>query len=324
MLTALLRRSGADLPFGDPRAHHGVAMEGYYWRLTDAAAGLVVVALLSVNRDGRGGTWGTVALAATEPAGWVRSAEVPVAFADPRRLGVRLADAQGREILVADESGLRVDLGDDARLDVWFARPVPWPRRVLGGVGPAHLLPNLGQYWHPHLLGARVEGSAVLAGRAVALGGADAYAEKNWGKAGFPPVWWWGQAHGFERPDVCVAFAGGPVELGPRSLTAGALVVRLGDELIHAVHPPWPLEQAVGHGRWRLRARTARHEVLVQGDAAGGAPHRLDVPVPLERRVLRGVSAQHLAGHLELTVRRGGRTRFAGASNLAGLEHGGG
>ena len=42
------RRTGADLPFGDPRRAHGVAMEGYYWRLSDPASGRCIVALLSL------------------------------------------------------------------------------------------------------------------------------------------------------------------------------------------------------------------------------------------------------------------------------------
>ena len=33
-MLALYRRTGADLPFADPRGYHGVAMEGYFWRLT--------------------------------------------------------------------------------------------------------------------------------------------------------------------------------------------------------------------------------------------------------------------------------------------------
>ena len=91
---------------------------------------------------------------------------------------------------------------------------MPWPRRPFGGSGLAHVIPGLGQYWHPHVLGGRATGRAVLGDEVVDLDGADVYAEKNWGR-GFPERWWWGQAHGFERPDVCLAFAGGDVALGP-------------------------------------------------------------------------------------------------------------
>ena len=58
-MSALLdayRRTGADLPFGDPRRAHGVAMEGYYWRLSDPASGRCVIALCGVCRAPRGGT----------------------------------------------------------------------------------------------------------------------------------------------------------------------------------------------------------------------------------------------------------------------------
>ena len=76
---------------------------------------------------------------------------------------------------------------------------------------------------------------------------------------------------------------------------------------------------------WRLRGRTASGLVLdVEGHANGTAPHRLPIPVPAEGRNLQDAAAQHLAGHLRLTVRRRGRTVYAGTSVLAGLERGAG
>ena len=46
----MYRATGADLPFGDPCRAHGVAMEGYFLRLTDRERGRVVIALIGVNR----------------------------------------------------------------------------------------------------------------------------------------------------------------------------------------------------------------------------------------------------------------------------------
>jgi len=318
---AALRRTGADPPFGDPRAHHGVAMEGYFWRLTDAAAGRVVVALLGVSRDPAGAGWGTLALAA-HPGGFVRSAVVGRAGGDPGRLHVRAGDDPA-PVFEADDARLRVDLGPGARLDVRLHDRVGWPARwAFGGVGPAHALPGLSQYWHPHLLGARVAGEAELGDEHVALDGAEAYAEKNWGAGGFPPEWWWGQAQGFAREDACVAFAGGHAGLGALRVPAAALVVRLGDEVLRLVRPPGVLRAHADGRTWSLRGRGLRHAVEVEGHAAGRAPHRLPVPLPAERRVVEGGSAMHLAGELRLAVRRGGRTVFAGTSQLAGLERG--
>jgi hypothetical protein len=307
---SLYRRTGADLPFGDPRGHHGVAMEGYFWRLTDAAAGRVIVAFTGVSRDGDGSSWATIGLAA-HPDGFVRTAVEQHAEADPQRLAVRVGTR-----LRADDDGLDIDLAPDAQLSVRFAQRVAWPRRALGGVGVGHLVPGLRQYWHPHLLDARVSGEARLGDRTVALDGARAYAEKNWSpRGGFPPEWWWGQ--GFPDEDVCVAFAGGRLA----GFGAGAVVVRIGEELVHAVSPPGLLRVRVDDGSWRLQARTLRDVVTVEG-SAGGAPYHLPVPVPRERRAEPGVSAMHLAGRLHVRVRRGGRTRFEGASELAGLERG--
>jgi tocopherol cyclase len=319
-MLAAYRRTGADPPFGDPRAAHGVPMEGYFWRLTDRAAGRVVIALLGVSIDAAGGVWGTAALAA-QPGGFLRTALLGRARADPAGLGVDAADDAAARF-VADEERLLVDLGPGARLDVRLEAPVPWPRRAFGGIGLAHALPGLSQYWHPHLLGARVRGTARLGEDELDLDGATAYAEKNWGR-GFPDAgWWWGQAHGFAREDACVAFAGGTVRGGRLRLAAGALVVRLGAELVHAVRPPAPLAVSIGAGGWRLSARTPRHAVELEADTTTARPHRLPVPVPAERRFVEGGSAQHLAAGLRLRVRRGRRTLLCDSTALAGLELG--
>ena len=296
------RRTGADPPFGDPRRAHGTRFEGYYWRITDAAAGRVVIALCGVCRDAAG-PWAIVALAA-HPGGLVRSRIEPLAEVSWDGLGVRAGAALNGSI-----EALQVDLGEDARLDVTFAERREWPGRAFGGSGPAQLLPGLPQYWHPHLLGARVTGSG--------WDGATAYAEKNWGPA-FTEHWWWGQAQGFPDADACVAFAGGRVELGPVGGAPTAVVVRLEDRLL-ALAPPFArLTSAVGAAGWRVRARSARWLVELEGESAG-SPAMLPVPVPGERRVVDR-SQQYLAGRLRVTVRRGRRVVFAAESVVAGLE----
>jgi len=304
------RATGADLPFGDPRRAHGVPFEGYYWRFTDAAAGRVVIALCGVCRDAAG-AWAVVALAA-HPEGVVRSRLVPAAEVDPGGLGVEAGDA-----LRGTADTLRVDVGPDARLDVALRQPVGWPRRAFGGIGPAQLLPRLPQYWHPHLLGARVAGTARVGDATVELGAATAYAEKNWGPA-FTEHWWWGQAQGFPVADACVAFAGGRVALGPVGGAPTAIVVRLEERVLRLAPPLARMTAAVGAAGWRVRARSAAHEVEVEGEAAG-TPAVLPVPVP-GRRAVADRSHQYLAGRLRVRVRRGRRVRFEGESALAGLE----
>ena len=320
---AAYRATGADLPWGDPCGYHGVGMEGYFWRVTHASTGAVVVVLAAINRDAAGGTWGLVALAA-HPGGFVRAKTVARVRADARRLGVRFEDDGGRMVLGADDERLRVDLGFGAAMDVAFEDRVSWPsRRAFGGIGPAQALPGLSQYWHPHLLGARVRGAARAGDRELDLDGATAYAEKNGGAGGHPPAWWWGQAHGFDRDDACVAFAGGRAALGPLRLPAAtSVVVALGGDVLRLVSPPAPLRVEVDEGGWRLRGRTARHRVEVEGHAGGTDPHLLPVPIPDERGRHEEQSAMHLAGTLHVRVRNGTRTVFEDASALAGLERG--
>jgi Tocopherol cyclase len=285
-------------------------MEGYYWRLTDHAAGRVLVAICGVARAADG-PWAMVILAA-HPGRFVRVATTRTAVADPARLAVRAEDA-----LVADAEHLRVDLGPDARLDVALGERVAWPRRAFGALGPAQAVPGLHQYWHPHQLGGRAVGSARLAGEEVDVDAAT-YAEKNWGAA-FSEHWWWGQA--FPEPEVCVAFAGGRLRFGPVDAAPTAAIVRVGSELVRLGPPGARMAAAASDGAWRIRGRSPRYRLLIEGEAAGTPAAALPVPLPAER-ALEPRSRQILAGQLEVTLQRGRRVLYRGESGLAGLEHG--
>ena len=295
-------------------------MEGYFWRFTDPDRGRVIVVLCGLCRDAEGRPWANVALAA-HPGGFLRAADLPRAGGDPAALGVWAADARGRRVLEADAHTVRVDLGDGARLhaelrDAWPARQTP-----LGGCGPAHLIPALGQYWDPHLFGADVRGEAELGAETVPLAGARAYAEKNWSRGGFPARWWWAQAQGFDRRDLCVAFAGGTLGARPPA-TASAVVIRLGDQMIRLGNPLLaPAHVQTPRDRWSLRARGPRWAVELEGSAGAEPAHLLPVPDPAARRSVPAAH-EHLAGTLHAVIRRRGRVVFAGESRLAGLESG--
>jgi hypothetical protein len=322
----LYRRTGADLPFGDPRRAHGVAMEGYYWRLSDSDSGRCVIALCGVCRapapagagtagDGPAAArWAVVALAA-HPGGFVRWRNAPVAAAEPAALGAAAWDGEGAPALRGSERRIAVDLGEDARLEAVLEARAGWPGRALGGLGVAQAAPGLPQYWHPAVLGARVRGTAVLGGETIELDGWDGYVEKNWGGT-FPGEWWWGQAALGEG--AMAAFAGGRLGLGP--LAASALVVRAGGQVVRFTPPGALVTASADGGEWRLRARSPRWTALFEGEAAS-APHILPVPVPAERRAVMR-SQHHLAGRLRVTLRRGRRTVLRAESALAGLEHG--
>ena len=334
----LYRRTGADLPFGDPRRAHGVAMEGYYWRLSDPDSGRCVIALCGVCRapapaaagpagpagpagaasaagDGSAAAqWAVVALAA-HPGGFVRWLNAPVAAAEPASLGAAAWDGEGAPVLRGSERRIAVDLGDDARLEAVLEARAGWPGRALGGLGLAQAAPGLPQYWHPVVLGARVRGTAVLGGETVELEGWDGYVEKNWGGT-FPGEWWWGQAALGEG--AMAAFAGGRLGLGP--LAASALVVRACGHVARFAPPGALVTASAGGGEWRLRARSPRWTALLEGEALH-PPHILPVPVPAERRAVMR-SEHHLSGRLRVTLRRGRRTVLRAESALAGLEHG--
>ena len=307
------RRTGADPPFGDPRRAHGVRFEGYYWRFTDAAAGRVVIVLCGVCRDAAG-TWAPRRPRRPARAASCARAIVPVARADPDGLGVEAAD-----VLRGAADSLHVDLGPDARLDVALREPRPWPpRRAFGALGPAQLVPGLPQYWHPHLLGARVEGEARLGEETVDLSGATAYAEKNWG------------------PRVHRALVVGPGpglpgrrrlrrvrrradRAGRRAAAPTAVVVRVEDRVLRLAPPLARMTAAIGDGGLadpRPLGALGRRDRGRGGGRAGGAAGA--GARPAARSSDR--SHQYLAGRLRVTVRRGRRMVFAGESGLAGLE----
>lgn len=314
------RATGADLPFTDLRRAHDAGLEGYFWRFSDPASGRVVVALCGVCRDGAGEAWATVAIAG-HPGAFQREADVPVAGADTHDFSVWAGPAG--EVLRADAESLSVNLGPDARVEVRLRERREWTRPALGGVGVAHLVPGLGQYWHPYLFGAAVSGTAVLGTQTLSLDGWDLYAERNWGGGGFPPRWWWGQAQGFERRDVCVAFAGGEVSAGPLATTATSVVVALGDRVLRLGNPLLaPVRVEADGSRWLLHGRGPRWSVELEGEAALADAHTLPVPLPTERRSVPG-ALEHLGARLRLVLRHRGSVVYAGESTVAGLEIGG-
>jgi hypothetical protein len=309
---AAYRRTGADPPFGDPARAHGTAMEGYYWRVVDVEAGSVIVVLCGVCQR-LGEPWATVALAG-HPGAFARYALVAPAEAERGSFG---ASAAG--VLRGSAEELSVRLGDDAWVDLRLRSVTPWPRRAFGALGPAHAVPGLGQYWHPVVLTARADGEACLGGVRRRVRGAAAYAEKNWGP-GFAGHWWWGHAGAFPSDDATVAFAGGRLGLAGRVFSPTAVVVRLGSGVLRFVPPLASVRAAATARSWRVRARSPRHAVEIEGEASA-EPHLLPVPDVAARRVdMR--SRQHLAGIVRLRVRRPGRTVFEGESPLAGLELG--
>ena len=308
-LERIYRRSGANLPSGDARLSHGAEMEGYFWRVTDVARQRVLVVLCGVNRH-PDGDWATVAVAA-HPGAFVRSTVLDGARAATDRFLV----AAGDNAFFADEHHVHVDLGDVA-LDLELSQQVAWPLK-LGAGGIFSAIPFLGQYWQPHVLGGSVTGTAHVDGDDWVIHDAQVYAEKNWGP-GFPQRWWWGQAQGFERPDVCVAFAGGLLTAGPLSATVGGVIARVGADVIRLA-PPLSIVRSTTDGhRWEVHGRGHGYRINIVGEAVD-QPHPLPVPIPAQRRNV-ATDDEHLAARLTLEIT--GRLNFHGTSHWAALEIG--
>ncbi|WP_228974699.1 tocopherol cyclase family protein [Streptomyces sp. DH12] len=307
------RRTGADLPGGDPLLSHQAPMEGYLWRFTDPARGRVLLVACGVNHHRRH-PWGTVVVAA-HPSGLVRSASV-----DGARASTTAYEVSAPPIFRLGANRLRVRIGEDVDINCALDPVRTWPpRRLLHGSGVFSLVPGLNHYWHPHLFDAKAEGTARLAGDTWDLSTCRVYAEKSWGR-GFPRSWWWGQAHGFDRPDVCVAFAGGLLGRGPATVKVSGLVLTVDDHVLSLVPPVALVRGSARDGVWRLSGRSARHQVDLTGETDGSPA--LPLPIPLLQPHRFGHSLQHMAGNLRVRVRRDGREVYAGSSVLAGLETG--
>ena len=315
------RRAGADPPFWDPARDHGGAFEGYYWRFVDRSAGRVVIALCGLTVTA-GERWAVVAVAA-HPWGVVHETILREASAERAGLGVRagagLAASGGASeaTISGSDRELEVELPPALSLRARIHGPRRFPRRALGGSGVAQLVPGLPQYWQPHLMGGRVSGELRLDGEAIPLDGASAYVEKNWGSS-FPGRWWWGQADDFDE-DACVAFAGGPIGLAGATIAPTLVAIRLGDRFLSLAPPLARTVAAVGERGWRIRSRSPRYVVELEGDDPAASAVALPVPRP-DRVATEPRSHQALAGRLRVAVRRDGRALLEGESRLAGLE----
>lgn len=292
-------------------------MEGYFWRLTDPATGRVIIALCGVNQ-GPSGPWATVGYAAW-PNGFIRTDALDGAWADPDGLGVE----GGEGAFEGNRRRLRVNLGPDARLDVRFSDLTPWPHHAVGGSSIFQMVPALNQYWHPWLLGGKASGTAIVGDETWEFTNAQVYAEKNWGREGFPESWWWGQAQGFAEPDACVAFAGGKIHSGRLHTEVTGLVVKLPGGRVFRLGNPVisPVDTRTGDERWQLSGRGYGWQVEIHATAPLDQAFILPVPLPSEHRNTAG-DLEHLAGELNIEVRRFGRQVWSGRTTLAALEHG--
>ncbi len=319
------RSTGADVRFGNPaRAHHGVAMEGYFWRITDPETGRVLIALCGANR-GPQGSWATSGLAAW-PTGFVRTDALDGSWTDPDGLGVRggTGNRGDSPAFEGDSRRLRVNLGVDAKLDVTFHDLNRWPHRGLGGSSVFQMVPGLNQYWYPWLLNGRASGTATVGDETWHLVDAQVYGEKNWGGEGFPESWWWGQAQGFEEREASVAFAGGLVSSGRMRVEVTALVVSLPDGRVVRLGNPVvsPVRTTTSDERWQVSGRGYGWHIEIVGAAPLSEAFVLPVPLPSQHRNVPG-DLEHLAGNVTVRVRRFGKHVWTGHTSLAALEHGG-
>ncbi len=308
------RATGADLPFGDPAPAHGVGLEGWYVRVAEPRSGRVAAVMVGVATEPDGARWALV-VAAVHPEGVVR--HVTVDGVPDLARAVRVGEA-----VQMDGRALRARVGE-VQVDLQMRPGAPLRPLLWGGLGPAHLVPGLPQYWTPLDAGVVERGTLRVGSTTADLAGGRVYREKNWGPSFPRHGWWWGAAHAFADPRLVVAFGGGP--LSARGPAPTAVVVSTPDALVRLGTPVVsPVRTSVEDGRWSVRGGGLRHRVTLHGrddDTALGLPH----PEPPGREpAWRARQAFAAEVSLLLERRAGGRwrTAAAGTSPLAGLERG--
>ena len=293
-------------------------MEGYYWRLERPGVGALrdrAVRRLPRAATGRGRSSRSRRI----PGGFVRWANAAggggrAGRARRRRVGGRRRAGAARR----PSGGSR---STSARTRAW--RPCSRAaRRGRGGRSArsalAQAVPGLPQYWQPG--GAR---------RARARRGGARRRDRRRSTAGTPTSRRTGAARsrasgGGARPRSATARwrrspAAGSAARSPRARSSCAPAA----PLVRFAPPGAVVTAAAGGGEWRLRARSPRWSVLLEGEAAA-PPHILPVPVPAERRAVMR-SEHHLAGRMRVVLRRGRRVvlRAESARRRARARHAG-
>ena len=240
-------------------------MEGYFWRLTHVPSGAVIIVLVRAS----------TATAKAGPGARSASPATPAASRARSPSGGRrpIAAASASSPATAGSRGCAPTSthcqSTSAPTRGWTcASPTRCSGRALRSAasGRRRRSRGLSQY---------VSGRARLGERALALDGAVVYAEQNRGRDGFPPSWWWGQAHGFARDDVCVAFAAAAPASGGCRRSRRRSSRRVGDQVVRAVRSLQPMRVEVGPRVRRLRARTARTRSSSRAARTVGAGRRL-------------------------------------------------
>ena len=299
-------------------------MDGWFWRITDPVQRRVAIALVGLNTPRDGSPWGILGLAQS-PDCLLRTAMVPEISAASRGMRLQASGSEGSFTAHRHDIDVRVgDLHLEARLDDL----VDWQGR-LGASSIFQTVPGLNQYWHPWLLGGAATGRLTGPDGVWEFTDAQLYAEKNWGRGGFPEHWWWGQAQGFEEREACAAFAGGQIHLGrpgrdTRLRTdVTALAVKLPDGRQVRLGNPGtsPVEARVEDGHWLVRGRSRHWNVRIEGVAPIASTFVLPIPLVEERRLAPG-ALEAQAGEMQVTVHHDGRLVWQGNSTLAALEKG--
>ena len=293
---AAYRRTGADLPFGDPLA-----------RPRRRARGL----LLADDRPG--GRPRRDRRSAASPRGRTARGRLVDARRPPgRRAAHRAGARRGRRPRTAwacaparrsrgDAERLRVDLGAGARLDVALHE-----RRALAAAGVRRARPRAGGPGARRSTGIRTCSARGWRGHGDArAAGPSAWTARpptprRTGARRSPEHWWWGQAHGVRRP--------GAVRRLRRRARCGCAGVAAAPTAVVVVAPATSCSRSRRRSRarsrppgpsgWRVRARSARHRVELEGDAGTAGTLALPVPLPGGARGTELRSRQGLAGRL--------------------------
>lgn len=223
-------------------------------------------------------------------------------------------------------SGLDLRMNESSyRIEISFGQHTPWnPQNVnWGPAGVAGFLPMLPLQWFVVSTKTEVTYRITKPDGTKIQGQGFAHIEKNWGKT-FPQAWMWIQGIS-KNGEHQLAIAGGPLKLGPSTLTTFLVGVR-GPDLSVDINPAqgpqvkYETWSDPCNGRFRIRAKNLRYKVEV----LASAPRETFVPlaIPTSQGYLKNLAQESFYSTVRVKVWDFGKLIYKHEHSASALEFG--
>jgi hypothetical protein len=212
------------------------------------------------------------------------------------------------------------------RVQVQFGQRMPWEAKNpdWGPAGLPTFIPQMPLLWYVDSLGTPVKYTVKLGQTGQVIHGSGfAHVEKNWGRV-FPKAWVWLQATS-PADDAHVALAGGPLQVGPASITSYLVGYKSknADVNIHPDQGPqvsYQTEIDSCQGHFKLTAKNFEYSIVV--DAKANPQSFAPVSIPTAEGYKPNQGKESFSAEISVTVYKLGRWLETRTFEGAALEFG--